>query len=175
MGHRHIHYPEFDGYRENRRQQTTLTPYALLSFSKRIAPHKQLINSKRQFFHNFWSGNSLRPSTLQTPPFDRHMHSNDISATSRSPRCESFSPVRPLADEKTPKNQNVKKSELWTTVYPSKIDRTELKLHQNAFQTIPNTLFFDPKTFLLFRYVSFFFQNFSDFFKFLALFGLRVY
>ena len=59
-----------------------------------------------------FSRNFEQPFTPQTPPFDHAMHPNEISGSSRSLRSQIFSPVRPQADEKTPKNQNAKKPKL---------------------------------------------------------------
>ena len=65
-------------------------------------------------------------------------------------------------------------AKLQTTVYLSKIARTDLKLGQNAFQTIPDILFFDPQLFL---FACVFFRFFSDllgsgyYFEELRIFG----
>ena len=73
----------------------------------------------RCLFVNF-SRNFEQPFTPQTSPFDPNMHSNEISATSRSPHSQILSPVRPQADEKTPKNPNAQTNETLNDCLPLK-------------------------------------------------------
>ena len=70
------------------------------------------------------------------------------SGSSRSVCCQSFSSVRRLEATKTPKNRNEKKCKLWTGVYPPRMAPIGLRIWENAFQMIPNILFFDAQNFV---------------------------
>ena len=107
-------------------------------FSALRACHRPLGRTVARTFRELFAICSTR--------WPRYARKNE-SGSSRSVRCQSFSPVRPLSAEKTLKNRNEKNrknGELWTAIYPPRMAPIGLKLGQNAFQTIPNISFFDP-------------------------------
>ena len=95
----------------------------------------------RKCFRNF-----KLPFTPQTRPFDPNMHSNEISGSLRSPGCENFSTVRPLADEQIIKKRTLN-------------DRLPLKNRPYKAQTLPKHVADDPQH-LIFRSQNLFWFRF---------------
>ena len=81
----------------------------LVEFDRKTNEYS-IVQSCLKTTRNVGGKNFERPLTPQTTPFDPNMHSNEISGSSRSPGCEHFSTIRPLADKKKAKKPKRQKT-----------------------------------------------------------------